>query len=230
MPGSLFGTGVHRSPLIVTTVAAAAFLLSAPAAAAHVTVQPDHAVQGSYVSVVFHVPSEQKNTTTTRVEVVLPTDHPIASVRTRPLPGWSSQVEKSSLKTPLSTDDGQVTETVSKVVWTGGAIGIDQFEEFELAMGPLPTAGDALVFKVLQTYGNGTVARWIDQPSTTGAEPENPAPVLRLTAAPAKSPSAAAVTPASSSPDVLARVLAVLGLAAATGAAALSVVRRRGTR
>ncbi|WP_277441733.1 YcnI family protein [Streptomyces sp. SPB162] len=227
MLGSFFGR-VRRGPLVTVTIAVAAWLLSAPAASAHVTVRPDTAAPGSYVTVVFHVPSEQKDTTTTEVEVVLPADHPLASVRTRPLPGWHSRVEKTALSTPLRTDDGQVTEVVSKVVWTGGAIGIDQFEEFELAIGPLPTDVDSLVFKVLQTYGNGAVARWINKPSTSGAEPENPAPVLRLTAHATNG--GAPVVDTSSSPDILARVLAVLSLAGATGAAAFSVSRRRGTR
>ena len=61
-------------------------------------------------------------------------------------------------------------------------------------MGPLPESGQ-MIFKALQTYSDGTVVRWIDEPSTDGTEPESPAPVLKIVpAAAAGSDSAAAAT------------------------------------
>jgi hypothetical protein len=51
-----------------------------------------------------------------------------------------------------------------------------------VSMGPLPKI-DQMIFKSLQTYSDGNVVRWIDEPSTDGTEPESPAPVLKLTAA-----------------------------------------------
>ncbi|WP_186356877.1 DUF1775 domain-containing protein [Streptomyces sp. SLBN-118] len=42
----------------------------------------------------------------------------------------------------------------------------------------LPDA-KSLAFKTIETYGDGTVDRWIELPGG-GAEPENPAPVLAL--------------------------------------------------
>jgi Domain of unkown function (DUF1775) len=41
-----------------------------------------------------------------------------------------------------------------------------------------------LVFKVLQTYTDGRVDRWIEVPSGANAEPEFPAPVVTLAAPP----------------------------------------------
>jgi hypothetical protein len=60
-------------------------------------------------------------------------------------------------------------------------------------MGALPESGQ-MVFKALQTYSDGTIVRWIDEPTTDGTEPEKPAPVLKLAAAtdPAAETSAAA--------------------------------------
>jgi len=40
-----------------------------------------------------------------------------------------------------------------------------------------------MIFKSLQTYSDGTIVRWIDEPTTDGTEPESPAPTLKLTAA-----------------------------------------------
>ena len=35
-----------------------------------------------------------------------------------------------------------------------------------------------MVFKALQTYSDGNVVRWIEEPVDGGEEPEHPAPVL----------------------------------------------------
>jgi diadenosine tetraphosphatase ApaH/serine/threonine PP2A family protein phosphatase len=68
----------------------------------------------------------------------------------------------------------QVTEAVAKVVWTGGKIAPGQFEEFDVAMGPLPEDTDQLVFKALRTYDDGEVVRWIDTAAAGAPEPEHP--------------------------------------------------------
>ncbi|WP_258314500.1 YcnI family protein [Streptomyces sp. Act143] len=74
----------------------------------------------------------------------------------------------------------------------------------------LPDAGQ-LVFKTVDTYGDGEIARWIE-PSTGGAEPERPAPVLKLkrtTTAAATSAGPAHETAAARSGGVPAVLIAV---------------------
>jgi uncharacterized protein YcnI len=214
-----------RRTAAVAALAAAGLLLLAGPASAHVTVQPGSAVQGSYSEVAIHVPNEQDSATTTEVQLFLPTDHPIASVSIASVPGWTATVQKSKLAKPLTTDDGQVTEAVSEITWTGGKILPGQFQDFALSLGPLPSDTGSLTFKALQTYSDGSVVRWI-QPTVEGqAEPANPAPVLKLTAAaPAagsnstgsnSSESAKAVVTTaakSSDSDTTARVLGGVGL------------------
>jgi hypothetical protein len=39
---------------------------------------------------------------------------------------------------------------------------------------------DQIVFKALQTYSDGDIVRWIDEPAP-GVEADHPAPVLKLT-------------------------------------------------
>jgi uncharacterized protein YcnI len=39
-----------------------------------------------------------------------------------------------------------------------------------------------IVFKVLQTYSDGDVERWIELPGPDGKEPDKPAPIVKLTA------------------------------------------------
>ena len=164
-------------------VTAAAIVLPATTAFAHVTVNPRTATQGSYTKLAFRVPNEEGAANTTKVEVNFPADHPIASVSVKPHPGWTYTVDHTKLANPIKSDDGDITEAVSKVTWTGGATKPGEFDEFEVSVGPLPTDADSLTFKALQTYSNGDIVRWIEDATPGGAEPDHPAPVLTLTKA-----------------------------------------------
>jgi uncharacterized protein YcnI len=152
-------------------------------ASAHVTVNPREATQGGYAKLAFRVPNERDNASTVKVEVTIPTEKTaIASVSTRPAPGWTVSVERAKLATPLKVHDSEVTEAVSKITWTavaGNEIKPGQFQEFEISAGPLPEV-DQIAFKALQTYSTGEVVRWIEEPQAGQEEPEHPAPVLKL--------------------------------------------------
>ena len=218
--------------------AATAVLLGAGPAFAHVTVQPSAVPQGGYSTVDFTVPNEQDSAATVKVEVYFPADHPLASVQTEPVPGWTATVTKTKLAKPITTDDGQVTEGVSKITWTGGQIKPGEFQRFPVSLGPLPTDTRTLAFKALQTYDNGQVARWIELPTAGGAEPEHPAPTLTLTAAGADGNAQAAADTGTSKgssggSDTTARVLGAAGVALGAGGVAYGVLagrRRGGTR
>lgn len=180
----------------VAALAGATVVLAAVPAFAHVTVQPATAAKGGYTTVAFKVPNEQDSASTVKIEVNLPTDHPIASVSLQPVPGWTAQVTKSKLATPIKTDDGTIDQAVTKITWSGGKIAPGQFQQFPVSFGPLPTDTDSLSFKALQTYDNGDVVRWIEVPQAGQAEPQNPAPTLKLTAAASDDAAAATGTPA----------------------------------
>ncbi|MFI0940968.1 YcnI family protein [Streptomyces sp. NPDC021020] len=180
----------------VAALAGATVLLAAVPAFAHVTVQPTAAAKGGYTTVAFKVPNEQDGASTVKIEVNLPTDHPIASVSLQPVPGWTAQVTKSKLTTPIKTDDGTIDQAVTKITWSGGKIAPGQFQQFPVSFGPLPSDTDSLSFKTLQTYDNGDVVRWIEIPQAGQAEPQNPAPTLKLTAATDSGAAPATGTPA----------------------------------
>jgi periplasmic copper chaperone A len=168
----------------------------ASAAAAHVTVSPSSAPQGAFTSIVFRVPTESDTASTTKVDVHLDMNNPIATVDYQALPGWTTKVTVSKLTKPITDDDGnQVTQAVSEIVWTADsaatAIKPGQFLEFPVELGPLPKTG-SIAFKTLQTYSDGSVVRWIDPTPPGGPEPENPAPVLTLASADAPAGSAGA--------------------------------------
>jgi hypothetical protein len=140
-------------------------------------------------------------------------------------------VDQTKLTTPVKTDDGEVTEAVSKLTWTaaaGAAIKPGQFQEFDVSAGPLPKV-DKLVFKALQTYSDGDVVRWIEEPAANGKEPEHPAPTLKLTAAAAAdtgavtptTTAAGTTTTSGGSSPTTALVVAIIGLV--VGLAGLTV-------
>ncbi|MFJ2645970.1 YcnI family protein [Streptomyces sp. NPDC087420] len=168
-------------------IAASAVLLLAGPASAHVSVQPlGVAAKGGSAIVNFKVPNERDDANTTQLEVNIPADHPLASVMPEPIPGWKIVVTKAKLAKPLELHGNQITEAVSKVTWTataGGGTPSGQFQLFPVSLSQLPEDTDQLVFKAIQTYSDKEVVRWIEEPKEGAAEPENPAPVLQLTAA-----------------------------------------------
>jgi uncharacterized protein YcnI len=171
----------------VAAGALAAVLLAAAPASAHVTVNPSDATQGGFTKLTFRVPNEKDNAATTAVEVNLPQETPIAFVSIKPVAGWTANVTKSKLDKPIKSDDGEVTEAVTKIEWKSAAadtaIQAGQFQEFDVSAGPLPTT-DQIQFKTLQTYSDGEVVRWIEDSADSKAE--HPAPTLKLAKAPAE--------------------------------------------
>ncbi|MGY4924827.1 YcnI family protein [Streptomyces sp. 900105755] len=232
-----------RRAVTVTAVTAASVLAAAGVAAAHVTVHPESYAKGATDGVLtFRVPNEEDTAATTKVQVFLPTDHPVLGVLVTPHDGWTAKVTTTKLKTPVKTDDGTITEAASEITWTGGKIGAGQFEDFDVAFGQLPEDTGQLTFKTLQTYSDGKVVRWIEEAQSGDDEPENPAPTLKLTAADDASAAAAApatktggktTTETAGSSDSTARGLGIAGLivgALGLAAAAFAVVRTRGAR
>ncbi|MFD3594008.1 YcnI family protein [Nocardia sp. NPDC058640] len=196
------------------TVALAAGLVVAAcgSAAAHVTVDAPGAAKGKYTVATFKVPTESDTASTTGLRVTVPN---LKSVRTEPMPGWTSKVERN--------DKGESVAVVWTVEPGNTGVGPGQFQRFVLSIGPLPDQ-ETVNFPAQQTYSDGKVVAW-DQPSTGGAEPEHPAPALTLTAKGGAEGSdhqvAAAESPAET--DTVARWLGGIGLALGLFAAALGL-------
>ncbi|SEC95101.1 YcnI family protein [Streptomyces sp. TLI_105] len=233
-------------------IALSSVVLLSGTAFAHVSVQPQgEAAKGGYATVNVKVPNERDNASTVKVEINFPLDHPLASVMPQPLPGWKAEVTKSKLAKPLELHGKKINEVVSKVTWTadGSKIGPGQFQQFPLSLGRLPEDTDELVLKAIQTYDNKEVVRWIEEQKEGAEEPENPAPVLKLSAASADhhggaAPSASAETDekaghddktadheetaaASSATDTTARVLGVIGILVGVAGVAFGVLAGR---
>jgi uncharacterized protein YcnI len=207
---------LSRVAVVVAVVAVAVLGFGAPASA-HVTVNPGTATQGGFAALTFRVPNEKATASTVKLEVQLPENAPIPSVSVKPVPGWTADVQRRTLDTPIESHGAQITDVASMITWTassGAEISPGQFQEFMISVGPLPEV-DQLVFKALQAYSDGDIVRWIDEPNP-GAELEHPAPVLRLAPAAGANPSQEAA-PGSDGGNALALGFgiagAVLGLA-----------------
>jgi periplasmic copper chaperone A len=205
-----------RRVTVVAVTAAAGLLVLAGTASAHVTANPGTATQGGDAEVAFRTPNEEDTAATVKLEVSFPTDHPIPSVLVHPIPGWTATIEKAKLATPITTDDGPVSQAVSKITWSGGQIAPDQYQDFDVSLESLPSDTTQLVFKAIQTYSNGDVIRWIDLTPPGGAEPEHPAPTITLTKSTGDTPetdteATAATTQSGSSGGGAALTLGIIG-------------------
>ncbi|MEU3773506.1 YcnI family protein [Streptomyces sp. NPDC032472] len=231
-----------RVSLAAALAAGAVLVLSGPAFA-HVSVQPGEAAKGGYATLNFKVPNERDNASTTQLEVNFPTDQPLSSVMPQDIPGWTVTVEKTKLDKPLTVHGKQINEAVTKVTWSGGKIEPGKFQQFPVSVGKLPDNADQMVFKAIQTYDNNEVVRWIEEAKEGAAEPQNPAPVLKLTAAkaadghhddakkPADSDDHAKEgheeAAAKSGSDTTARALGIAGIVVGLGGLAFGIASRR---
>jgi len=229
-------TATRAALATLAAVVSACLVLVAAPGWAHVEIDPGTATQGEDAALGFRVPNETDSTSTTKVQVFLPQDHPLASVSVKPLAGWHTAVVTRKLDSPLSTDDGEVTESAYRITWTADdpedTIQPGAYEDFEISVGPLPEVS-SLTFKTLQTYSDGSVVRWIDPPAPAGQpEPEHPAPTLSLVPASADETAGAgtAGSPATDDGDGTATIALVLSMVAVllgAGALAASLLRRR---
>jgi uncharacterized protein YcnI len=164
---------------IALPLALACALLSPAAAQAHVSLHPNEVPVGSFATLDIRVPNEMENANTIKLAVQFPPG--FLDVSTEYMPGWSADVKTAKLAKPVQTEDGEVTEQVKEIVWTGhggeGKIPPGQFLNFPISTEIPGKEGEELTFKVLQYYDNGEVVRWIGPP-----ESEEPAPQIDVTA------------------------------------------------
>jgi uncharacterized protein YcnI len=225
-----------RRILATLTVVLALVFGTSLAAWAHVTVEPGTAPKGGAdQELTFRVPNEDDKADVIKVDMEIPTDHPLLGLEAAAMPGWTIE--------PITTDDGTITEAASEVIWSGGSIPPGRYGDFRLIVGQLPSDVTQVKFPIIQSYTGSKDVSWIDDTPPGGAEPEHPAPVLALTSAKgdgAKGDSAqggdTAATGATTAPDVavtatsstkvdsanskatIAIVIAVVGVIAGAGA------------
>lgn len=147
---------------LVLGLAGAGLVLFASSAAADVTITPSQAQQGGSTSVTFLVRNQRAGALTTKVQVDLPLDTPIAEVYPMSVADWAPRIIYRKVDQELPGIHGSgLTSATSSVIWerASDALAPPAVESLRLEMGPLPTV-DTFVFTVVQTYSDGTVQRW----------------------------------------------------------------------
>ncbi len=120
-----------------------------PQVEAHVVVKPNQAGIASYQIFSVGVPNE-KDTPVVELKLLIPDG--VKSVSPNVKPGWTISLQKS---------DTQVTE----INWTGGEIPPDQRDDFLFSV-QVPAKTTTLNWKAYQTYADGTVVSWDQNPSS----------------------------------------------------------------
>jgi len=165
---------------IAFPIAVACALLVPAAAEAHVSLHPNEVPTGAFATLDIRVPNESENANTVKLAVQVPPG--FLDISPEYMPGWTSKIVTGKLAKPVQTPDGEVTEQVREIIWTGrgeqGKIPPGQFLNFPISTEIPGKTGEELTFKVLQYYDNGEVVRWIGPPSS-----EQPAPQIDVTAA-----------------------------------------------
>jgi uncharacterized protein YcnI len=171
---------------LLPVVAALAFTDSA---SAHAILSPSTVLARSSQVFTLAVPTEKEGATTTQIELTPPKGFGIDSFGAAP--GWKRTTDQSG--------SGEEVE-IRKVTWSGGAVPSGEAAMLQF-VGDVGAAKD-YVFKIRQTYSDGTVVDWT---GATGSD--TPAPKVE-----AKSSLGGG---GSSTLATIAFVLAVLALVAA---------------
>ena len=164
---------------VLIPAAALAALAAAPAAQAHVTLNPRTVTANSFGRLDVRVPNERDEGGTRTVVVSFPDG--FYSVSTKRVWGWTTKVTMKKLATPVKSEDGDITERVSKITFRATRksdwIMPGQFEEFGLSARIPNVPGTTLAFPSTQTYSNGEVVKW-----TGAASSDTPAPTVTVVA------------------------------------------------
>ncbi|KRR12382.1 YcnI family protein [Bradyrhizobium valentinum] len=162
---------------------AALAVLVATAASAHVTLENKQSSVSSYYKAVFAVPHGCAGSATVKLRVQIPEG--VIGVKPMPKPGWTVETVKGKYATEYQHHGSKVSEGVKEVVWSGGKLADDNYDEFIVATfltgGLKPNT--TLYFPVVQECEQG-VSRWIDIPKegqgAHGHDGTSPAPGVKL--------------------------------------------------
>ncbi|MEU5400424.1 DUF1775 domain-containing protein [Streptomyces sp. NPDC005963] len=142
----------------------AALAVATPASAHAGVTASDGRALAKDVTLTFTSAAESKSAGLAMLQVVLPEGISPGAVSFKKGPaGWK-----------LAQAQGGFT-------LTGKPLAVGEDAVYSIQVKQLPDA-KSLVFKTVETYSDGKLARWVEEPKD-GKKPENPAPVLKLKSA-----------------------------------------------
>lgn len=163
---------VAATTLLVGTLAGPAF--------AHVTANPSEGNAGAYAASAFRVGHGCDGSPTLAVRVQIPDG--VSSVHPQAKAGWEIEITEGELAEPIEGEDGEITEGVTEVAWTGGSLDDAHYDDFGLSMKLPDTPGETLYFPFIQECEEGENA-WVNIPPSVEEwhDTEDPAPYITLT-------------------------------------------------
>ena len=168
---------MSRTRVSIFAATLAAVAIAAPAAQAHVSLNPKSVTANSFGRLDVRVPNERDDASTKSVVLYFPSGFYSASYKR--VWGWTAKVSMRKLATPVPSADGDITEEVAKITWRATTksnwIAPGSFEEFGLSM-RIPNKPNAtLTFPARQSYSGGEVVNW-----SGAAGSETPAPSINV--------------------------------------------------
>ena len=152
------------------------------AADAHVTLANGATAQNSYYKAALQVPHGCDGAATTAIRVQIPEG--VIGVKPMPKPGWTLETTTGAYAHPYDYYGTPMTEGVTEVIWSGGKLLDEHYDEFVLRgyltadLKPETT----LHVPVVQECEGGSVERWIEIPAEgkSADDYKFPAPGLKL--------------------------------------------------
>ncbi|WP_213740982.1 DUF1775 domain-containing protein [Bradyrhizobium sp. dw_411] len=161
---------------------AAVATLMASSASAHVTLENHQATIGTGYKAVFAVPHGCAGSATTKIRVQIPEG--VIAVKPMPKAGWNVEVIKGKYAAEYDFHGTKFSEGVKEVVWSGGKLADDYYDEFVVStfLTGVLKPDTVLYFPTVQECEQG-VSRWIEIPAGDHAahtESKWPAPGVKL--------------------------------------------------
>jgi uncharacterized protein YcnI len=160
--------------------ALAAVVVAAPANA-HITLQGREAAVGSAYKAVFVVPHGCAGSATIKIRVQIPEG--VIDAKPMPKAGWTLEAIKGKFASEYDFHGAKLSEGVTEVVWSGGKLPDDFYDEFVISTFLTGTLkpNSTLYFPVVQECEQG-VSRWIEIPADPAHAHDSkwPAPGVKL--------------------------------------------------
>ncbi len=154
---------------------------------AHAVFHPKEAEVGSYHRAAIKIGHGCQGAATVKVIIDIPES--VHLVKPMPKSGWQIEIVKEMLAEPYDSHGKLIKEDVRQLVWHGGHLPDDYYDEFVFHM-KLPTVAGKLYFPVRQICTEGENF-WHEIPESDehhhGHHYSFPAPVLELIETPDKS-------------------------------------------
>ena len=165
---------------ILGALGAALLGLASGPVLAHATLEAKEAPAGAAYRAVIRIGHGCKGEATHTLRVKLPEG--FYNAKPMPKAGWTLETVKGAYAIPFDNHGTQMTEGTREVVWSGGDLQDEWYDEFVLrgTIGPEVAPGATLYFPTVQEC-DGAAAEWTDASGNAAAE--NPAPALQVTEA-----------------------------------------------